>query len=100
MLDRRVNDTVPGVPYAGRMETIGDRIKRRRLEQGMTQLQLAQIAGVTKGAVSQWELGGTKNLKLEVFLKVCEALHTTPEYLVSGTTSAGATGRSKAARVP
>lgn len=100
MLDRRVNDAVPDVPYAERMETIGDRIKRRRLEQGMTQLQLAQVAGVTKGAVSQWELGGTKNLKLDVFLKVCEALHTTPEYLVSGTTRGGASGQSRAAKAP
>ena len=35
-------------------------------------------------AVSQWESGGTANVKLDTFLKLCKALATTPEHLVYG----------------
>jgi transcriptional regulator with XRE-family HTH domain len=99
MLDFQVKDAIRDVPYAIRMETIGDRIRQCRNARGMTQLELAEAVGVTKGAVSQWELGGTKNVKLSTFLRLVEVLHTTAEYLVSGQTPA-ATGRYRAVRKP
>lgn len=50
----------------------------------MTQPQLAKLCGVTKSAVSQWEDGATANIKLEPFLRLCDALGTDPRYLVWG----------------
>lgn len=99
MLDYYVKDAIPRVLYAVRMETMGERIRQRREGQGLTQAQLAKLVGVTKGAVSQWELGGTKNIKLVIFLKLIEVLHTTADYLVSGATP-GATGRYRALKDP
>ena len=81
------------------METMGERIRLRREGQALTQAQLAKLVGVTKGAVSQWELGGTKNIKLVTFLKLVEVLHTTHDYLVSGATP-GAIGRYKVLKKP
>lgn len=99
MLDSYVKDAIPHVLYAFPMETMGERIRQRREGQGMTQAQLAKLVGVTKGAVSQWELGGTQNIKLKTWLKLLEVLHTTAEYLVSGATPSS-TGRYKALKLP
>ena len=39
--------------------TIGENIKRLRLEKGITQEQLAEILNVSNAAVSKWERGGS-----------------------------------------
>lgn len=39
------------------MPTVGDIIRRARIERGLTQTELARLVGVTKGAISQWETG-------------------------------------------
>lgn len=85
MLNLKVKDAGPTSPYAGRaMETMGDRIKQLREARGLTQQQLGSQVGVTKSAVSQWEDGSTKNLKLETFLRTVDVLHTDAEYLIWG----------------
>ena len=66
------------------MDEMGNRIKALRLAHGMTQLDLAKACGVTKSAVSGWETGATANIKLQTFLKVCQTLHTTPQFLIFG----------------
>lgn len=66
------------------MDTMGDRIRQLREARGMTQAQLAKACGVTGSAVSQWETAMTENIKLPVFLALCEALATDPHYLVFG----------------
>ena len=63
---------------------LAERIKQLRQAHGMTQEQLAKRCGVTKSAVSQWETGSTANIKPQVFLRLCEALHTDPHYLIFG----------------
>lgn len=85
MLNPPVKHAVLGVvyPYPA-METMADRIKSLRVARGMTQDQLARACGVTKSAVSQWESGSTANIKLAVFLSLCETLKTDTEYLVWG----------------
>lgn len=55
-----------------------------REARGLSQAALAKLCGVTPGAVSQWELGSTENIKLEPFLRLCDALVVTPHYLVFG----------------
>ena len=42
------------------MKQIGKHIKKLRMEQGMTQDQLAQALNVTRQAVSNWETGKTQ----------------------------------------
>jgi DNA-binding XRE family transcriptional regulator len=70
--------------YAEEMETMADRIKMLREARGWSQVKLAELVGVTSGAVSQWESGLTENIKLKTFLKLCEALGTDTHYLIFG----------------
>lgn len=84
MLNLHVKDAVPIVPYAVPMETMGERISRLRIARGMTQPEFAKLVGVTKSAVSQWEGGSTKNLKLTTLARVLDVLHTDLQYLVWG----------------
>lgn len=53
----------------------GKMIKEARIEQGMTQDDLARAAGVTKRAVAYWE-GGKRKISLECADRVFKALHT------------------------
>lgn len=63
---------------------MGDRIKMLREAKELTQTQLGELVGVTKSAVSQWELGQTSNIKLQTFLRLLDVLGTKYEYLVFG----------------
>ena len=93
MLNRRVKDAGRTVAYAGPvMETMGDRIRQLRNARGYTQEELGRLVGVTKSAVSQWEDGSTKNLKLETFLRVCDALKTDAPFLIWGPDRGGRGG--------
>lgn len=61
---------------------IGERIKRRRIELGITQTQLAQEVGVYRPTVSKWERGATEKILVGNLRKVAEVLHTTPNDLL------------------
>lgn len=94
MLNLVVKDAVQTRLYAHvAMETMGDRIKQLRKARNLTQEQFAQAVGVTKSAVSQWEDGSTKNLKLATFLLVLEILATDAEFLIYGPERGGAPKR-------
>lgn len=41
--------------YRGIARTLGQQIKKRRIEAGLTQEQLAAAVGVARDTVSQWE---------------------------------------------
>lgn len=84
MLDLAVKHAPQPPAYAKRMESMGDRIRYLRGVKGFSQSELAKKVGVTKSAVSQWELSQTANVKLETFLKLCEVLGARPEYLIFG----------------
>jgi transcriptional regulator with XRE-family HTH domain len=93
MLNLAVKDAVPAYLYASIvMETMGDRIRTLREARKHTQESLAKACGVTKSAVSQWEAGSTKNIKLETFLKLLSALRTDHEYLIYGAERAPRSG--------
>jgi len=62
---------------------IGLRISNRRKELNFTQPQLAELIGVSKNHISQFENGGS--VSLEVLLDLCDALDITPDYLLFGT---------------
>jgi transcriptional regulator with XRE-family HTH domain len=98
MLNLEVKDAVPEVSYAGCMETMGDRIRRLRIARGLTQPEFAKLVGVTKSAVSQWEDGSSKNLKLPTVARVLEVLNTDLHYLVWGESRGPGAGSKKTLR--
>jgi DNA-binding Xre family transcriptional regulator len=67
-------------------ETIGDRIKRMRMAQGLTLRGLGEMIGVGGAAVHQWETGGSKDMKNETLLRLAQALDVEPGLLVWGPT--------------
>lgn len=82
--------------YAVVMDTMGARIKQLRQSKGWTQSDLARMVGVTKSAVSQWELGSTASIKLPEFLDLCRKLGTDPYYIVFGNDRQPADQRTRA----
>lgn len=64
--------------------TLAERIAARRKELGLRQEDLAQAAGVSTAAVSQWERGETKNLKLENFFAIADKLKVQARWLALG----------------
>ena len=69
------------------MSNLSIRIATARKESGMSQTELSKKIGVTKGAVSQWELGHTKDIKTRFFFPLAEALQLDPLELFYGSSS-------------
>ena len=63
-------------------DKIGFRLAKRRKKLKYTQPQLAEIVGISKNHISQFENGGSVSL---VLLDLCDALKITPDYLLLGT---------------
>ena len=62
--------------------TIGERIKQRRIELGMSQEQLAHKLGYkSRSSVNKIELGG-QNLTQPKIESIAKALETTPDYIM------------------
>ena len=59
-----------------------DKLKEKRLEANLTQVQLAEKVSVTARTIQNYELGTRKPTKLEIVEKLAKALNTTPEYLL------------------
>lgn len=66
------------------METIGNRVRKRRLELKLTQSALGNLIGISAAAVSQIERGDTKNLKGDTLLGMARALRRSTEWLQTG----------------
>lgn len=65
------------------METIGDRIKKKRKEVGMTQLELANKLNVTDRAVSKWEQN-EGNPDISILPRIADLFNITLDYLMTG----------------
>ena len=59
-----------------------ERLKEKRIEAGLTQVELAKKAGVTARTIQNYELGSRKPVHMEVVQKIADALGTTTEYLL------------------
>lgn len=79
-----VNHSCGSLCNDGYVETIGERIERLRKERNLSQLQVAAAAQVSRVAVTKWESGATKNLKLENLLAMCDLFGVSAEELISG----------------
>ena len=62
--------------------TIGERIKARRLELGLSIEDLGKILGKNRTTVYRYETGYIENLPIEIIKPIAEALRTTPQYLM------------------
>lgn len=67
---------------------IGKRMAARRKELGLKQYQLCEMIDVNYKYVSNLETGRSAP-SLEVIMKLCGALDTTPDYFLLGTDSDG-----------
>ena len=65
------------------MITIGDRIRKRRKELNLTQLQLAEKLNVTDRAVSKWEKNDG-NPDFTILPTLAEVLNVSLDYLIAG----------------
>lgn len=62
--------------------TLGDRVKSRRIELGLTQTELAELAGTTQQGIVSIESGRTKRPRN--ILELAKALHTDVVWLMEG----------------
>ena len=61
---------------------IGQKIKKARLERGLTQQELGAIVGVQKSAIAKYESGRVVNIKRSTLQKIAKALNIRPSELV------------------
>lgn len=62
--------------------TVGERIKIRRKELGMSADKLGEAIGKNRATVFRYENGYIENMPLDVVETIAEALHTTPQFLM------------------
>lgn len=63
------------------MKEIGKRIKELRLEQNMTQTDLAKVVGVATNTVTQYEKG-TSKVSIDVLVNLADVLGVSTDYLL------------------
>ena len=61
---------------------IGERIKRRRLEIGLSVDQLAEVIGKNRATIYRYESNEIEKFPLDILYPLAEALRTTPAYLM------------------
>lgn len=66
------------------IETLAERVRRSREEAGLTQLQLAQKAGISAAAIGLIETGDTRAIKSENVFPLARAMNKNPEWLATG----------------
>ena len=62
--------------------TLGDRIKQKRLEAGLTVDELADRLGKNRATVYRYENGDIENFPTTVLEPIATILNTTPAYLM------------------
>lgn len=64
------------------LRVIGNRLYAIRKRYGMTQLEVAVEAEISERTYSEMERG-IANIRLETLLRVCDALHITPDEILT-----------------
>jgi transcriptional regulator with XRE-family HTH domain len=64
--------------------TIGERIKMRRKELGLTADQVAERVGVNRATIYRYESDEIKSMGTETLVPLAAALRTTPAWLLQG----------------
>ena len=60
---------------------LNEKIRKRRIELGLTMPELAERAGITRQTLSKWEKGDTTTMRVDNFFNLCSALLLTPNDL-------------------
>ncbi|MEL6710126.1 MAG: helix-turn-helix transcriptional regulator [Pseudomonadota bacterium] len=66
------------------MSLLEERIFEARRDAGIKASNLARHVGVTSAAVSRWEKGQVKNLRMEHLFSIAKLLDVDPEWLATG----------------
>lgn len=74
--------------------TIGNKLLSIRKRMGMTQAEVAEAAGLSDRTYADIERG-TVNMRIETILRICNALHITPDEILTED-SASVTARQEA----
>ncbi len=61
---------------------IGNKLLAIRKRMGLTQAEVAEIAGLSDRTYADIERGST-NMRVETVLRICEALHITPDEILT-----------------
>ena len=61
---------------------LGEKIKKARLERGLTQQELGNMVGVQKSAIAKYENGRVVNIKRSTLQKIASALEIRPSELM------------------
>ena len=69
------------------LRTIGNRLLTFRKRLGMTQMEVAEAAGMADRTYADIERGSA-NMRLETLLRICEVLHVTPNEILTRAESA------------
>lgn len=64
------------------MREIGNKLLAIRKKTGMTQVEVAEVAGLSSRTYADIERG-TVNMRVETILRICEALHITPDEILT-----------------
>lgn len=65
---------------------IGNRLLAIRKRSGMTQMEVAEAADLSNRAYADIERG-TSNMRVDTIIKICNALHITPDEILTSNTS-------------
>lgn len=71
---------------------IGTRVRRVRMERGMTQAQLAHVLGVTRQQVNNLERGSQRTMHEGTLARYARALGISQRYLATGIADSSETG--------
>lgn len=61
---------------------LGQKIRKARLERGLTQQELGNLVGVQKSAIAKYENGRVVNIKRSTLQKIASALEIRPSELM------------------
>lgn len=65
------------------MKSIGERIKKARLDNGFSQVELAEAANVSQPTVANWETGSHAP-RQPALVKLAKILNTSPQWILGG----------------
>lgn len=64
------------------LQAIGNKLLTIRKKKGLTQMEVAEMAGLADRTYADIERGSV-NMRIETILKICEALHITPNEVLT-----------------
>jgi transcriptional regulator with XRE-family HTH domain len=64
------------------MQQVGNKLLAIRKRAGMTQVEVAEAAGLSDRTYADIERG-TVNMRVETILRICQALHITPDEVLT-----------------